>query len=343
VSEYRITVLPSGHQFHAVEEETLLEAALRSGLNIDFSCASGNCGECHARLLEGQLGHEEHHDFSFTVSEKAQGMFLLCSAHAAGDLVIEAGEAKSPRDIPRQRVITRIHKIEGASECLRIVHLKTPRTQPLRFLAGQHVQLTLPGVGALDASIGSCPCNGSLLQFHIPYDGENPMVRQIFDGLRRGAEIELDGPFGEMTLDDDSPRPLLVVAQGHELAPMKSIIEHAINLDLGQPIRFIWLAHEGEHYMENFCRSWGEALDDYKFLPLTARADENDVAQAGVAVVAICNEIEDLLNWDVYWAGSDSFNVTLERALMEAGADGERLFYPRRRAFERSHVEVASG
>ena len=102
--EHRIRVMPSGHEFHAVEQETLLDAALRSGLNIDFSCASGSCGDCHARLLRGQLGEEDFHDHRFSAVEKAQGMFLLCTAHAAGDLVIEAGEAKSSRDIPRRYV-----------------------------------------------------------------------------------------------------------------------------------------------------------------------------------------------------------------------------------------------
>ena len=36
MAEHCITVMPSGHEFHAVEQETLLEAALRSGLNIDL-------------------------------------------------------------------------------------------------------------------------------------------------------------------------------------------------------------------------------------------------------------------------------------------------------------------
>ena len=343
MSEHHITVMPSGHEFYAVEQETLLDAALRSGLNIDFSCASGSCGDCHARLLKGQLGEEDHHDHRFSPVEKAQGLFLLCTAHAAGDLVIEAGEAKTPADVPRQQIDTKLHKIEAANGHLRIVQLKTPRTKPLRFLAGQHAELSIPGVGAVDASIGSCPCNGAQLQFHIPYDDENPLVQQLFDGLRRGTEIQLEGPFGQMTLDDDSPRPLLLVAQGHELAPMKSLIEHAINLDLQQPIRFVWLAREGEHYMENFCRSWSEALDDYQFIPRSSRPGDDDEKQAAVALDAIGTEIGELADWDIYWAGSKGFSVALEQGLLAAGADEKRLFSPRRRASKRRHALAASG
>lgn len=335
MSEHRITVMPSGHEFHALEQETLLEAALRSGLNIDFSCASGSCGDCHARLIAGRLGSEDHHDYRFTAAEQAQGMFLLCTAHAAADLVIEAGEAKSPSDIPRQKITTRIHKIEPHGDGMRILQLKTPRSKPLRFLAGQHVELSLPGTGAIDLSIGSCPCNGSQLQFHIPY-GEHPFIQRLYQGLRYGTPVELEGPFGQMTLDDDSPRPLLMVAQGHELAAMKSLIEHAINLDLGQAIRFIWLARQGEHYMKNHCRSWGEALDDYRFVPLSVAANATDEEQAAQVIGLLGDEIETPGEWDIYWAGSSVFNLVLEQGLLTAGADAGRLFFPHRRAKQRS-------
>ena len=341
--EHCIRVMPSGHEFHAVEEETLLEAALRSGLNIDFSCSSGSCGECRARLIEGQLGEHDFHDHRFSELEKAQGQFLLCTAHAAGDLVIEAGEARSSRDIPRQQIKTKVNKVQEVSEHLRILQLRTPRTSPLRFLAGQHVSLCLPGIGSLDSSIASCPCNGAQLQFHIPYDADSPFVEQLFSGLRHGSAIELDGPFGEMTLDDDSPRPLLMVAQDHELGPIKSLIEHAINLDVAQRVRLLWLAGEQGHYMEHFCRSWGEALDDYRFLPLVYEAQDGTEAQADCALAAIAEEITGLGEWDIYGAGSVAFNQALHAGLVRAGADAQRLFFPRRRAARLQPHEAASG
>lgn len=334
MSEYRVKVLPSGHEFQAVEQESLLEAALRSGLNVNFHCASGSCGDCRARLLEGTLEHD-FGDYRFSEVEKAQKMFMLCTAHAASDLVIEAGEAKSSRDILRQQINARVSKIDKVSEHLRILQLRTPRSSPLRFLAGQHATLSIAGVGSIDCSIASCPCNGSQLQFHIPYEPDSPFVEHLFSGLRYGSEVEVEGPFGEMTLDDDSTRPLLLVAQDHELAPMKSLIEHAINLDVAQSVRLIWLAREGGHYLENFCRSWGEALDDYRFYPLAYAEGESDAAQVTRTLHTIGEEIATLGEWDIYWAGSNDFNQTLQQRLIEAGADEQRLFSPRHRSPQR--------
>jgi CDP-4-dehydro-6-deoxyglucose reductase len=259
-------------------------------------------------------------------------MFLLCTAHAATDLVIEAGEAKSSRDIAHQQIKARVNKIEVVSEHVRILQLRTPRSSPLRFLAGQHVMLSIPGVGGIDSSIASCPCNGGLLQFHIPHVQDNDFVAHLFSGLRYGSEVVVEGPFGAMTLDDDSTRPLLLVAQDHELAPMKSLIEHAINLDLAQPVRLIWLAHAGGHYMDNFCRSWGQALDDYRFFPLAYGEGESDETQAVHAMRVIGDEVAVPGDWDIYWAGSSAFNQALHQQLLTVGADGQRLFSPRRRS-----------
>lgn len=343
MQEHRITVLPSGHQFFALERETLLDAALRSGLNINFSCASGSCGDCRARLVEGVLGAEDFHDHHLSAAEKGRGMFLLCTSHAAGDLVIEAGEARTARDIPHQQIKARVHKIQAVSEHMRILQLRTPRTTPLRFLAGQHVALTLPGSGTLDSSVASCPCNGSQLQFHIPYRPGDPFTERLFAGLRHSTELEIDGPFGEMTLDDESPRPLLMVAQGHQFAPLKSLIEHAINLDLAQPVRLIWLAPAGGHYLANHCRSWGEALDDYRFVPLTSAEGEPDEAQAERALQAIREQTDSLAEWDIYYAGSAGFNQALGAGLAAAGANSGRLFAPHRRDSERLQGAVLSG
>lgn len=341
MEEYRIQLMPSGHSFTAVAQETLLEAALRSGININYHCSSGSCGGCHASLISGELGQADFHDYRFTAAEKAQNKFLLCTAHAASDLVIEVGEASSPGDIPRQRIVTRAGKIEPISTHLHILNLKTPRTDTLRFLAGQHVALTLPGVGSFDSAIASCPCNGRELQFHIPFDGDSPFVNTLYNGLRYGSEVVVEGPFGEVTLDDDSERPLLMIAQDHELAPIKSLIEHAINLDLTQPVRLLWQA--SNHYLDNHCRAWGEALDDYLYTPLRAEPDKESGARLRQLMQAIDGKINNLAEQDIYFSVETAFSDTLLQGLLQAGADESRLFPLRRRSNKRQMARVVGG
>lgn len=56
-------------------------------------------------------------------------------------MVLEAPEAQGTDEIPRQQLTAKVRNIQIFNEDVALLHLKTPRTQRLRFLAGQQVQL----------------------------------------------------------------------------------------------------------------------------------------------------------------------------------------------------------
>lgn len=340
---FQVRIEPSGHVFTALPEETLLEAALRSGINVTYNCSNGTCGDCKVRLLQGNVESSMPSDYHFTLQERNDNAILLCTNRALSDLVIQAEEARSPADIPLQHLTAKVAKVEKRSEHVRILQLRTPRTQVLRFMAGQHVCLKLPDVGSCDAAIASCPCNGMQLQFHIPERADDPFVDAVFEGLRVGRKLEVEGPFGDITLDDESPRPLLMLAMGTDFAPVKSLIEHAINLDLRQPVRLIWLASEAqEHYMENHCRSWSEALDDYRFVPLTMAGDEPDKEERAMLLRSIDEQLQGLDTPDAYVAGTSLFREVSREHLLTMGLQSERIFLLRRRYTVRSSSLIAN-
>ena len=133
---YRVTIEPSGHQFENETGETLLESALRSGVSVAYHCSSGSCGECYGRLIEGELGDSQFHDFHFNEHQQSEGAFLLCRNRAASDLIITANEFDNPSAIPLQKIETKVYKIEPAKEEYLILQLRTPRSRTLQFLAG---------------------------------------------------------------------------------------------------------------------------------------------------------------------------------------------------------------
>ena len=55
-----VRLLPSQHEFFVEGNDTVLEAALRSGLALDYGCSGGNCGLCKAKVLSGQVKRHAH-------------------------------------------------------------------------------------------------------------------------------------------------------------------------------------------------------------------------------------------------------------------------------------------
>ncbi len=327
-----IHLLPSDHKFPAEPQETLLEAALRAGLAPNYSCSNGSCGQCRARLVSGSIGATRFHDYVISEHDKAQGIILMCSVCAVGDLVIEASEAENSEDIPLQQVTTRVNKIERLSEDLLVLHLRTPRNQTLRFLAGQHVSMELPGLAPRNKSIASCPCNAMHLQFHIRRVPGDPFADYIFDQLHLNQPVALSGPYGSFTLDEQAGRPLILLAYETGFAPIKSLIEHAIALEFPQPMHLYWVVRQaGEHYLENYCRSWTDALDTFTYTPVTGAGTgassstntEYDFLLGGQRIVQDC---PDLVGYDVYVNGPEALMGQTRDLLLAHGLPEERLF-----------------
>ena len=106
VGRAAVTVRPSGHRFKVKGCESLLEAGLRAGLNLDYGCGDGRCGLCKARVVGGTVVPlRAAADAPLSAIEREQGYALLCTHTASTEeLTILALEAAGPADLPRQDI-----------------------------------------------------------------------------------------------------------------------------------------------------------------------------------------------------------------------------------------------
>ena len=311
-----VRILPSGHEFVVEADESLLEAALRSGLALEFGCTNGGCGECKGRVTKGEVRPIRFHDYLIRDAERRDGTVLLCCCTADSDVTIEAGEAGGPDDVPVQQVRARLYKQVVVDGEVAVVHLRVMRGRMLRFLAGQYVNLGSTVARAVDISIASCPCDGLNLEFHFGPGGDGEMHARARAGFSKSDRFVIEGPRGRFTLDEDSPRALLFLASGTAIAPIKSIIEHAINLELPQPMHLYWYTKMmEEHYLHNYFRSLTDALDAFCYFPV-----------AGTISVDSLTGLPDLGGIDAYVSGGEEFVATAGELLLTGGLPRERLF-----------------
>ncbi|UCC57225.1 MAG: 2Fe-2S iron-sulfur cluster binding domain-containing protein [Gammaproteobacteria bacterium] len=276
VMEAQIRILPSGHEFLIEGSDSILEAGLRNGLALAYGCSNGNCGKCKAKLVSGQIKKIHQHDYVLTEAEKALGYFLTCSSTAVTDVVMEAEEAAGSRDIPLQNIDVRIRKIERPDDRVVVLETRTPRTNRLRFLAGQYLTLKIDDLPTCDCSITSCPCDGMNLQFQIPVTAGDPLSEHLATNARAHDIISISGPRGDFILNEESSRSLVFIAGNAGIGPIKSLIEHAMALDIAEDIHLAWITTDGNsHYLGNLCRSWDDALDNFHYTALQANGEQS--------------------------------------------------------------------
>lgn len=319
VMSAQVTLRPSGHQFAVEGHETLLQAGMRAGLKLNYGCGNGSCGMCKVRVTAGQVVRTMATDYPLSENEKTQGYVLACAhTSASSELTIETLEARGPADIPQQQIVTTVRALRSLAPDTLLLHLQTPRSHRLRFLAGQSVTLGLAEGDGLRTAypIASCPCDDRNLQFFIARDADDPLAARLFaGGLKHGDAVTVWGPSGEFVLVEDA-HPLVFAACDTGFAPVKSLIEHALSLDAFPSITLFWLATRPDgHFMANQCRAWSEALDPFEYTLSTHADAAVGASQMSAAIRA------DLFDIDCafYIAGPAAFVDALCTELAAAG------------------------
>jgi len=322
----QVTVRPSGRQFLLEGNDSILQAGLKAGLRFGYGCGSGSCGLCKARVVAGEVRQILHADYALSELEKQQGYALLCANTAVSDVVVETLEAHGPADIPDQSLMTAVRAVGALSPDVRLLHLQTPRSNRLRFLAGQSVTLgVVSPAGDLTQTLplASCPCDERNLHFHVRRDVQEPFAEALFAGqLHPGETVSVRGPVGDFVLDAESTRPLLLVACETGFGPVKSLIEHAIASEQVESFALHWLASGPEgHYLANQCRAWSAAFDQFSYVPVT----DADPAAGVARLVESVRAGGAIGESDVFVAGPSAFVEAAVPALIDAGAARERL------------------
>lgn len=327
-----VSVLPGNQDFFIDGPDSILEGALRAGVPLNYGCSGGNCGLCKAKLISGEIKKTRFHDYVRTEADKRDNLFLMCSNTAVTDLVIEAAVAGGVQDIPFQQVSATVKTITPLTQDMALLHLQTPRTNRLRFLAGQSVSLLLGKSLKAELAVASCPCDDRNILFHVHRIPGNLFSDYVFNRLKSHEVVDIEGPQGEFILQEKTTRPLYFIAFDNGFAPIKSLIEHAMSLEAAEAIHLYWLgSNDSSIYMPNVGRAWADALDNFYY---TQMVTDFDLANLGgkreeslkALLQGILNNHPDVTGSDIYIAGPKAANMIAEQFFLDFGLPKTRVF-----------------
>jgi ferredoxin-NADP reductase len=198
--------------------------------------------------------------------------------------------------------------------------------------AGQHVDVRLTAEDGYQAqrsySIASAPDDGLLvLTVERLEDGE--VSPYLVDELRPGDELELRGPIGGYFVWEQSfGGPLLLVAGGSGVAPLRAILRHWASGDREVPARLLYSSRALEEviYRDELGRLHAEAGADVE-LTLTREWPEDWQGHRGRVNQRLLEEIA----WPPearplsYVCGPSAFVETVAEALVKAGHEPSRI------------------
>jgi CDP-4-dehydro-6-deoxyglucose reductase len=303
--------MPSGRQFSADADESVLEAGLRQGIVLPYGCKNGACGSCKAKVIEGRFEQGPHQANALRNDEAAQGFALLCCAQAGEDLVIEARVIAAAGDIPVRKMPCRIASIERVAPDVAVMRLQLPANERLQYLAGQYVELILKDGTRRSYSMASAPHAAEQIELHIRHMPGGRFTDALF-GVTEPAVKERDilrfeGPMGTFFLREDSQRPIVLVASGTGFAPIKAIIEHMRHAGIERPTTLYWGGRRpADLYMNAWVNEQTAALPWLTYVPVVSDALPEDAwsGRTGFVHRAVLEDFADLSGHQVYACGA---------------------------------------
>lgn len=323
--------------FHCADGDTVLRAALRAGLGFPYECNVGSCGNCLFEIAEGTVEHERKDAPGWNERHKARNRWLGCQARPHGDLAIKVNlrDHYLSKHLP-VRMTARLEAIANVTHDIREFRLK-PAT-PTRFLPGQYALLYVPGVeGARAYSMANIASwneagDGATWDFQIKRVPGGAATTQLFDAVRAGAEIAVDGPFGMAWLRENAPRDVLCLAGGSGLSPMVSIARGfaACEALKGQQLHFVYGGRQvrdiaGEPFLKEL-PGWGDRIHYYPVLSMPE--GENWTGRTGfIHDAALAMFGEKLKDMEIYFAGPPAMATAVVKAMHEAKVPQAQVHY----------------
>jgi len=305
-NEFQISAIPCGRMITAKKGETILEAALRQGLNLPYLCRDGGCGTCKGKILKGAVDYGTYQKGVLTEAEKEQGMALFCCAKPISDLDIECDEIDELKRIPVKTLEMRVHKMQRAAQDVMVLELRPLDHARMNFIAGQYVAVQLNDGTKRNYSIANPPHEPDHLQLHIRLVKGGKFTSHVFHGMKEGDVLLVEGPLGTFFLHEESDKPIIFMSGNTGFASIKSMVEHAFKAGLKRSMVLYWGARTpADFYLTDLPKKWQQEHDNFKFIPVLSEPKPEHAWQGrtGLVTEAILQDHQDLSGFQIYACG----------------------------------------
>lgn len=219
-----------------------------------------------------------------------------------------------------------VQNIEDKSSRVRLLRLAASGgAPPMEYQAGQYARLGFADFDPRPFSIAGPP-GGQTLDFLVTRGG-NGVRDYATNSLVIGEKVEVDGPFGDMTRQPDDTTPIVMIAGGSGIAPIRLLIEEYLSGDFTQPV----LLYYGVRSMDEIIDL--PALDEMAktsrnfshHVILSDTPDPGGIYRTGFLGDAVREDFEDLSGHRVFISGPPPMIRSVLPDLAALGLPAEKL------------------
>lgn len=281
--------------FDVVDDETVLDALLREGVSVPYSCRSGACQTCMMRAETGKPPEDAQKGLKPT--RKARNHFLACLCKPEMDM-----EVVLPTDLPPPVKATVKRLLPLSAD---IIEVTLTTEIPVDYRPGQFITVMSPDRLSRSYSLASVPEEDEGLVLHVRRLPGGRVSGWIHETLREGDTLECSGPLGDCFYVPGQPsQPLLLIGTGSGLAPLYGILRDALRHGHDAPIRLFHGSRDAEGlYLQNELRILAENDPRFDYTPCLSGSEAPPNHAQGRAHTVALTDIANLTGWRIFLCG----------------------------------------
>jgi CDP-4-dehydro-6-deoxyglucose reductase len=266
-------------------------------------------------LLEGRVIHGAHQAKALSAEEETAGWTLTCRAAAQTDVVIEARVAPGAGEVAIRKMPVRVSTIDKPASDVAVVRLQLPANDPLQYRAGQYIEFILRDGVRRSYSMANAPeCQTQVLptgqpgmELHIRHMPGGQFTDHVFSSLKEKDILRIEGPFGSFFLREDTDKPIVFLASGTGLAPVKAMIERMRARGIVRPAVLYWgCRSRADLYLHDWALALSAELPHLRYVPVLSEPKPSDAwtGRTGFVHHAVMADWPDLSGHQVYACGA---------------------------------------
>jgi NAD(P)H-flavin reductase/ferredoxin len=319
---YDIRIAGSDTHFSCEPGQNILDAGLKAGIEMPYSCRKGVCGNCAGGIASGAVSCPPT-----DVAGTGQVLYCQCLPQADLEIVPTAWHRIDPA--ARKQFMAKVFRNTLAADDVSVLQLRLPAGQRAKFRAGQYLQVTLPDGSRRSYSMANPPHESDTLQLHIRHVAGGAFT-QLVPALQQGDLLQVELPFGNFELQEESSAPMLCVVGGTGFAPVKSLLDDMLKKGVRRPVTLVWGGrNRAGLYLMSAVERWQKLMPGFGFV---AAVEDAADAQAlggfqGRVDDAVRAHCPTLAGHEVYCCGAPAMVAAVKKACVdERGLDAKHFF-----------------
>lgn len=307
VTSFSVRIQPSGREFSVTENETILAAGIAQGIGLPYGCKDGACGSCKCKKISGTVKHGEHQAKALSDEEEQAGYILTCCASAQSDLVLESKQVTAHGAIPIKKLPTRVNRLERLSSDVMRIQLQLPANDGFTYKAGQYIEFLLRDGARRSYSMANAHTPDSGIELHIRHMPGGKFTDHVFGAMKEKEILRIEGPFGSFFLREDSSKPIIFLASGTGMAPIKAILEQMQRQGSTRPAALYWGGRRpSDLYLSSWVQNMLAEMPTLHYVPVVSDAAPEDqwTGRTGFVHQAVLQDHPDLSGHQVYACGA---------------------------------------